>query len=104
MSFMDDSAKNVEKNFDKLEAVVYNTVAKINSLKRINKNLKGEVNELKRLKALSEKKAERLKQELGKVSLTDQQLLQEKEKDIKKRLKSLSAKISVFEKNYTMDS
>jgi len=101
---MDDSAKNVEKNFDKLEAVVYNTVAKINSLKRINKNLKGEVNELKRLKALSEKKAERLKQELGKVSLTDQQLLQEKEKDIKKRLKSLSAKISVFEKNYTMDS
>ena len=101
---MDDSAKNVEKYFDKLEAVVYNTVAKINSLKRINKNLKGEVNELKRLKALSEKKAERLKQELGKASLTDQQLLQEKEKDIKKRLKSLSAKISVFEKNYTMDS
>jgi len=101
---MDDSARNVEKNFDKLEAVVYNTVAKINSLKRINKNLKGEVNELKRLKALSEKKAERLKQELGKVSLTDQQLLQEKEKDIKKRLKSLSAKISVFEKNYAIDS
>jgi len=101
---MDNSAKNIEKSFEKLEAVVYNTVAKINSLKRINKDLKGKVNELKRLKALSEKKAERLKQELDEVRLSDQQSWREKEKDIKNRLKNLSVKISAFERNYSIDS
>jgi len=101
---MDNSAKNIEKSFEKLEAVVYNTVAKINSLKRINKDLKGKVNELKRLKALSEKKAERLKQELDEVRLSDQQSWREKEKDIKNRLKNLSVKISAFERNYSIDN
>ncbi len=101
---MDNSAKNIEKSFEKLEAVVYNTAAKINSLKRINQDLKGKVNELKRLKALSEKKAERLKRELDGVRLSDQQSWREKEKDIKNRLKNLSVKISAFEKNYSIDS
>ena len=101
---MDDDLKDIEKNFENLEAVVYIAIDKIKQLKQINKNLKVEVSELKRLYALSEKKAERLKQELVMVRSSDKEPWQVREKDIKQRLEKLLIKLSAFEKSYTNEN
>ena len=101
---MDDDLKDIEKNFENLEVVVYNAIDKIKQLKQINKNLKGEASELKRLYALSEKKAERLKQELVMVRSSDKEPWQVREKDIKQRLEKLLIKLSAFEKSYTNEN
>ena len=103
----DISEKNIEKDFEKLEALVYNAIAKINELKKINSELKqantnltGEINELKRLQALGEKKTDRLKQELDELKSNGHNAWKMKEKDIKNRLLNLSAKLLAFENNY----
>lgn len=101
---MDKNIKNNEKIFEKLEAVVYNAVDKINDLKKINKELKGEINELKRLLALSEKKADRLKQEVDGFKTANRKSWQIREKDIKSRLENLSVKLSAFERSCDVDS
>ena len=92
---MGEHMQNIETGFQVLETAVMGAVNKIDSLKQINRDLKSEVNELKRLLALSEKKAERLKQELD--ELNGQQSWRLKEKNIKDQLIRLSAKISAFE-------
>ena len=101
---MDKKVKEFEKSFENLEAMVYNAVAKINDLRKINKDLKAEVTELKRLQALSEKKAGRLQARLDEVKTTDKKTWELKQEDIKSRLKSLSAKLSAFERSYLSDN
>ncbi|MCD6162415.1 MAG: hypothetical protein J7K40_08390 [candidate division Zixibacteria bacterium] len=101
---MKNNEKDIDKNFEKLEIVVYNAIVKINELKDINKKITGEINELKRLYALSEKKAERLKQDLEKLKASGQEAWQVREQDVKNRLKNLSAKLSVFEKRYSIEN
>ncbi len=101
---MSDGAQNIEESFEKLETVVSAAADKIIKLKRKNKELKGEANELKRLLALSEKKADRLKQELKRAVLNDEKSWRIREEDIKHKLVQLSAKLSAFEKSYTMES
>jgi cell division protein FtsB len=101
---MNSSMQNIESNFDKLKAVVDSAIAKIAKLKDNNKELKAEANELKRLLALSEKKAERMKQELDRLNSSDEKTWQIKEKDIKQKLLTLSAKLSAFEKSYSVES
>lgn len=96
---MNNNENDLNKNFEILEAIVYNTVAKINELKNINKKITGEINELKRLYALSEKKAERLIRNLNELKASSQEAWQSREQDVKNRLKNLSAKLSAFEKN-----
>jgi len=101
---MDGKEEKIMENFDKLEKVAYSAVKTIEGLKSTNKELRDEVNELKRLLALSEKKAERLKQEVDELKSNGEQSWKTKEKDIKNRLVQLSAKISAFEKSYTYES
>lgn len=96
--------QDIETNFDKLKEVANSAIAKIAKLKSDNRELKAEVNELKRLLALSEKKAERMKQELNRINSTDEKSWQIKEKDIKQKLLTLSAKLSAFEKSYSIES
>ncbi|MCP4581744.1 MAG: hypothetical protein GY839_08995 [candidate division Zixibacteria bacterium] len=96
--------QNFEMNFEKLTAAVFSSVDKIADLKQKNRELKSEVNELKRLLALNEKKAARMKVDLDKVKQADEKSWQTKEKDIKKKLLNLSAKLSAFEKSYSNGS
>ena len=96
---MNNNENDLNKNFEILEAVVYNAIAKINELKNTNKKITGEINELKRLYALSEKKAERLNQNLDELKAAGQEAWQSREQDVKNRLKNLSAKLSAFENN-----
>jgi len=96
--------QDIETNFDKLKEVAKTAIAKIAKLKNDNRELKTEVNELKRLLALSEKKAERMKQELDRINSSDEKTWQIKEKDIKQKLLTLSAKLSAFEKSYSIES
>jgi len=101
---MNDRMQNIETKFDKLKEVVNSAITKIAKLKQDNRELKAEVNELKRLLALSEKKAERMKQELERINSSDEKTWQTKEKDIKQKLLTLSAKLSAFEKSYSVES
>jgi len=101
---MNSSMQNIETNFDKLKTVANSAIAKIAKLKDDHKGLKAEVNELKRLLALSEKKAERMKRELDRINSSDEKNWQIKEKDIKQKLLTLSAKLSAFEKSYSIES
>lgn len=101
---MNGNVQNITENFEKLEKAAYSAVKTIEGLKKNNKELKDEVNELKRLLALSEKKAERMKQELEQHKSNGEPSWKSKEKGIKDKLVQLSAKISAFEKNYSNES
>ena len=101
---MGENMQNIKTGFQLLESAVKDTVGKIENLKQVNRDLKSEVNELKRLLALSEKKAERLRQELDEAKSNGQQNWRVKEKNIKDQLIRLSAKISAFENNHTIES
>jgi hypothetical protein len=81
-----------------LDIAVKTTADKIIELKTANKKLRDELNELKRLLALSEKKAERLKDELANFNSVGEQQWQAKERIIKDRLMRLAAKVAAFEK------
>ena len=96
--------QNFETSFEKLELAVNSAVDKVTGLKQKNRELISEVNELKRLLALSEKKAGRMKQELEDIKQAGEKSWQTKEKDIKKKLLSLSAKLTAFEKSYNIES
>jgi chromosome segregation ATPase len=101
---MDTNTKKSYKDFEKLEALVYNAIAKLKELKKVNDGLRNEIGELRRLHALSEKKAERLKGELAQNKAADPETWQIKEKNIKQRLQKLKAKLSAFEKSCTSDN
>jgi predicted RNase H-like nuclease (RuvC/YqgF family) len=101
---MNSKMQNFETSFEKLAAAVFSSADKIAALKRKNRELTGEVNEMKRLLALHEKKAARMQKELDKAKKADEKSWQTKEKDIKKKLMNLSAKLSAFEKSYSIES
>ena len=95
---------NIDGGFKRLETVINAAADKIIELKKTNKEIKSEINELKRLLALSEKKAERLKRDLDELKSDGQLSWKSREKDIKEKLSRLSAKISAFESNYSVES
>ncbi len=86
---------------ESLEAMVRVATAKISELKELNKKLKEEANEYKRLLALSEKKAERLNQELESRFNKGYEDWRDKERQIKDRIMMLAAKVAAFEKAYS---
>jgi chromosome segregation ATPase len=81
-----------------LDVAIKASADKLIELKIVNKKLRDEVNELKRLLALSEKKAERLKEELADLNSAGEQQWQARERIIKDRIKRLTAKMAAFEK------
>lgn len=88
----------------KLEVAVQHASVKIRELKKMNKVLKGEINELRRIQALNEKKTQRLSRELDKVGNGGSESWQACQKDIRRRLLALSAKLSAFEKTQSVES
>jgi hypothetical protein len=101
---MEYKEKNDIYVLGKLDGAVYEAAGKITELKLANKKLKDDANELKRLLALSEKKAERLKEELALLNSTSEQDWQVKERTIKERLRQLATKVAAFERIHTLES
>jgi|GEM_PF-1908662 len=101
---MDQSIDQNSNALESLEAMVRIATAKITELKETNKRLKDEANEFKRLLALSEKKAERLNQELESRFNKGYEDWRARERQIKDRIMMLVAKLAAFEKVYSKGS
>ena len=102
--FMEYDDRNEVYVLAKLDKAASAVADKLNRLKLDNKKLKDEVNELRRLLALSEKKAERLKEELTRLNSAGEQDWQIRERTIKGRLGQLAAKVAAFERIHSQEN
>lgn len=101
---MENDRQSFGEGLERLNKAVQASVNKLTVLKAENKDLREEVNELRRLLAISEKKAQRLKEELKQVTSADEKSWQIRERTIKQRLKRLATKLSAFEQSYILES
>ncbi|RKX19958.1 MAG: hypothetical protein DRP26_02515 [Candidatus Zixiibacteriota bacterium] len=101
---MGNNEDDINDGLKRLDGAVKASVNKLAKLKAENKGLKDEVSELRRLLAINEKKTQRLKDELQKMTSADEKSWQVRERTIKQRLKRLATKLSAFEQSYILES
>jgi hypothetical protein len=101
---MDYNEKKDVYVLGKLDGAICAAAGKLTELKLANKKLKDEANEFKRLLALSEKKAERLRDELAQLNSVSEQDWQVRERTIKERLGQLATKVAAFERIHSIES